>query len=150
MKRNTSVPTRAADMENRTGQKSAARIGIEEAGELIRAAASWAELHRGLAERGMRYVKAGGGAHIYVGDQPIKASTAGHWCSLGKLTQRLWAVGPAGPPGAGAGGRGVGGGGSGRGRGRRPPPPRRGGGGGGSPPARGRGGPPPPGWDDYI
>src|SRR6218665_1317143 len=32
MKRNTSVPTRAADMENRTGQKSAARIGIEEAG----------------------------------------------------------------------------------------------------------------------
>jgi hypothetical protein len=77
-----SVPTRAADMENRTGQKSAARIAIEEAGELIRAAASWAELHQGLAERGMRYVKAGGGAHIYVGDQPIKASTAGHWCSL--------------------------------------------------------------------
>ncbi len=90
-----SVPTRAADMENRTGQKSAARIGIEEAGELIRAAASWAELHQGLAERGMRYVKAGGGAHIYVGDQPIKASTAGHWCSLGKLTKRLGAFEPA-------------------------------------------------------
>ena len=90
-----SVPTRAADMENRTGQKSAARIAIEEAGELIRAAASWAELHRGLAERGMRYAKAGGGAHIYVGDQPIKASTAGHWCSLGKLTKRLGAFEPA-------------------------------------------------------
>lgn len=90
-----SVPSRAADMENRTGQKSAARIGIEEAGELIRAAASWAELHQGLAERGMRYVKAGGGAHIYVGDQPIKASTAGHWCSLGKLTKRLGAFEPA-------------------------------------------------------
>src|SRR6218665_2461958 len=95
MKRNTSVPTRAADMENRTGQKSAARIGIEEAGELIWAAASWAELLRGLAERGMRYVKAGGGAHIYGGDQPIKASTAGHWCSLGKLTKRLGAFEPA-------------------------------------------------------
>lgn len=90
-----SVPSRAADMENRTGQKSAARIGIEEAGELIRAAASWADLHQGLAERGMRYVKAGGGAHIYVGDQPIKASTAGHWCSLGKLTKRLGAFEPA-------------------------------------------------------
>ena len=90
-----SVPTRAGDMESRTGQKSAARIGIEEAGELIRAAASWAELHQGLAERGMRYVKAGGGAHIYVGDQPIKASTAGHWCSLGKLTKRLGAFEPA-------------------------------------------------------
>ena len=93
-----SVPSRAADMENRTGQKSAARIGIEEAGELIRAAASWAELHQGLAERGMRYVKAGGvGAHIYVGDQAVKASTAGHWCSLPKLTKRLGAFEPAGP-----------------------------------------------------
>lgn len=89
------VPTRASDMERRTGQKSAARIGIEEAGELIRAAASWAELHQGLAERGMRYVKAGGGAHIYVSDQPIKASTAGHWCSLSKLTKRLGTFEPA-------------------------------------------------------
>ena len=77
------VPTRAGDMENRTGQKSAARIAIEEAGELIRSASSWAELHQGLAERGMRYERAGGvGAHIYVGDQPVKASTAGHWCSF--------------------------------------------------------------------
>jgi hypothetical protein len=90
-----SVPTRAGDMENRTGQKSAARIAIEEAGELIRAAASWTELHQGLAERGMCYVKAGGGAHIYVGDQPIKSSTAGHWCSLRKLTKRLGAFEPA-------------------------------------------------------
>lgn len=83
------VPARAADMENRTGQKSAARIAIEEAGELIRAASSWSDLHQCLAERGMRYVKAGGGAQIYVGDQPIKASTAGRWCSLSKLTKRL-------------------------------------------------------------
>ena len=90
------VPTRAGDMENRTGQKSAARIAIEEAGELIRSASSWAELHQGLAERGMRYEKAGGvGAHIYVGDQPVKASTAGHWCSLPKLTKRLGAFEPA-------------------------------------------------------
>ena len=92
------VPTRAGDMENRTGQKSAARIAIEEAGELIRSASSWAELHQGLAERGMRYERAGGvGAHIYVGDQPVKASTAGHWCSLPKLTKRLGAFEPADP-----------------------------------------------------
>ena len=83
------VPARAGDVENRTGQKSAARIAIEEAGELIRAVSSWDELHKCLAVRGMRYVKAGGGAQIYVGEQPIKASTAGHWCSLGKLTKRL-------------------------------------------------------------
>lgn len=85
------VSTRAADMESRTGQKSAARIAIEEAGELIGKASSWAKLHQGLAERGMRYVKAGGGAQIYVGAQPIKASTVGHWCSLSKLTKRLGA-----------------------------------------------------------
>jgi hypothetical protein len=89
------VPTRAADMENRTGQKSAARIVIEEAGELIRAASSWAELHERLAERGMRYVRAGGGAKLYVDDQPVKASTAGHWCSLSKLTKRFGAFEPA-------------------------------------------------------
>jgi hypothetical protein len=88
------VPTRAADMENRMGLKSAARIAIEEAGELIRAASTWANLHQCLAERGMRYVKAGGGAQIFVGDQPIKASTAGHWCSLSKLTKRLGAFEP--------------------------------------------------------
>src|SRR6218665_1075934 len=45
MKRNTSVPTRAADMENRTGQKSAARIGIEEAGDPSPAAARRAHTH---------------------------------------------------------------------------------------------------------
>ena len=89
------VPARAGDMENRAGQKSAARIAIEEAGELIRAVSSWDELHKGLAVRGMRYVKAGGGAQIYVGEQPIKASTAGHWCSLGKLTKRLGPFEPA-------------------------------------------------------
>jgi len=88
------VPIRAADMENRTGQKSSARIAIEEAGELIRAVSSWADLHQCLAERGMRYVKAGGGAQIYVGGQPIKASTAGNWCSLSKLTKRLGAFEP--------------------------------------------------------
>lgn len=89
------VPTRAADMENRSGEKSAARIAIEEAGELIRAAANWAELHQVLAGRGMRYEKVGGGAHIYVGEQQVKASTAGHWCSLGKLTKRLGAFQPS-------------------------------------------------------
>lgn len=89
------VPTRAADMESRTGQKSAARIVIEEAGALIRAASSWAELHKCLAERGIRYVRAGGGAKLYVDDQPVKASTAGHWCSLSKLTKRLGAFEPA-------------------------------------------------------
>src|SRR6218665_3821957 len=73
MKRNTSVPTRAADMENRTGQKSAARIGIEEAGGTNREGAGGGEGEPGRAA----------------------ARGAGHWCSLGKLTKRLGAFEPA-------------------------------------------------------
>lgn len=88
-------PSRAGDMERQTGRKSVATIAIEEAGELIRAADSWAGLHEALAARGMRYVKEGSGAKIYLADQPVKASTAGHWCSLPKLTKRLGSFEPA-------------------------------------------------------
>src|SRR6218665_864483 len=60
MKRNTSVPTRAADMENRTGQKSAARIGIEEAGGKKRGGGGGGEGGRGRAPRGARDREGGG------------------------------------------------------------------------------------------
>lgn len=88
-------PSRAADMERRTGQKSVATIAIEEAGELIRSADCWADLHAALGARGMRYVKEGSGAKIYLGDQPVKASTAGYWCSFPKLSKRLGTFEPA-------------------------------------------------------
>ena len=86
------------DMEHRTGEKSAERIAIERAGPVIAGAGSWAELHRGLAEAGMRYEKAGSGAKVRVGDVPVKASAVSRNASLGKLQKRLGEFEPAAFP----------------------------------------------------
>ena len=51
---------------------------------------SWRELHSGLAVEGMRYEKKGSGALIWIGEQPVKASTAGRDCSMAALRDR-WA-----------------------------------------------------------
>ena len=67
---------RAKDFEQRTGEKSAERIGIESIPAIIREASSWDDLHRRMAGAGMRYERKGSGAVIFVSDQPIKASTA--------------------------------------------------------------------------
>ncbi len=80
---------RTADMEVRTGEKSAKRIGIEEAGPIIRAANSWRELHAGLAAVGMRFEREGSGAKVYVGDVGVKASDVDRNGSIGKLQKRL-------------------------------------------------------------
>ena len=88
---------RARDLEERTGQRSAERIAIEEAGTIIRQARSWRELHTALAVQGMRYEKKGSGALIWIGDRPIKASTAGRDCSMAALRGRLGDFEPALP-----------------------------------------------------
>ncbi len=80
---------RARNLEERTGQRSAERIAIEEAGTIIRQARSWRELHTALAAQGMRYEKKGSGALIWIGEQPVKASTAGRDCSMAALRDRL-------------------------------------------------------------
>ena len=77
------------DMEQRTGEKSAERIAIEEGAPVIRRAASWRQMHRELAERGMRYEKTGSGAILRVGEIRIKASSADREASLARLQQRL-------------------------------------------------------------
>lgn len=77
------------DMEQRTGEKSAERIAIEEGAPVIQRAASWQQMHRELAERGMRYEKTGSGATLLVGEVRIKASSADREASLGKLQKRL-------------------------------------------------------------
>lgn len=77
------------DMEQRTGEKSAERIAIEEGAPVIRRAASWQQIHRELAERGMRYEKTGSGATLLVGGVRIKASSADREASLAKLQRRL-------------------------------------------------------------
>jgi hypothetical protein len=80
---------RARNLEERTGQCSAQRIAIEKAGTIIRQARSWRELHTALAAQGMRYEKKGSGALIWIGEQPVKASTAGRDCSMAALRGRL-------------------------------------------------------------
>jgi hypothetical protein len=85
--RQPSQPRR--DMEQRTGEKSAERIAIEQAAPIIKNATHWQELHRQLAEQGMRYEKTGSGATLFVGDIGVKASSADREASLGKLQKRL-------------------------------------------------------------
>ena len=67
---------RAQDLEERTGQRSAQRIAIDDAAPIIRQARSWRELHAALAAQGMRYEKKGSGALLWIGEQPVKASAA--------------------------------------------------------------------------
>ena len=84
------------DMENRTGEKSAERIAIEDGAPIIKKAQTWEQLHRELAAKGMRYEKTGSGATLFVGDVGgVKASSADRDASLSKLQKRLGAYQPA-------------------------------------------------------
>ena len=74
---------RAQDLEERTGQRSAQRIAIDDAAPIIRQVRSWRELHAALAAQGMRYEKKGSGALLWIGEQPVKAGTVGRDCSMG-------------------------------------------------------------------
>ena len=87
--------TRARDAERRTGEKSAERIAIEEAGPVIRRAQSWGELHRDLGAIGVRFERKGSGAVLWIGEVPVKASAADRNASLAKLQRRLGPYQPA-------------------------------------------------------
>ena len=77
------------DMEHRTGAKSAQRLAIEKAGPAITGASNWDELHQSLASMGMRYVKKGSGAVVFIGDIAVKASSIDRDASLTRLQKRL-------------------------------------------------------------
>lgn len=85
------------DMEVRTGEQSAERIAIESAAPIIRAAASWTELHAGLQAQGFRYERKGSGAIIWIGDVAVKASSADRGATLAALQKRLGEFQPAAP-----------------------------------------------------
>lgn len=76
-------------MEHRTGAKSAQRLAIEKAGPAITGASNWDELHQSLASMGMRYVKKGSGAVVFIGDIAVKASSIDRDASLTRLQKRL-------------------------------------------------------------
>jgi Relaxase/Mobilisation nuclease domain/Large polyvalent protein-associated domain 7 len=80
---------RARDFEERVGARSAERVAIEDGAPAIRAARSWREMHEVLAEKGMRFERKGSGAILWVGEQPVKASSAGRDCSMSALQKRL-------------------------------------------------------------
>lgn len=91
--RKPSQPKR--DMENRTGEKSAERIAIEDGAPIIKQAQTWEQLHRELAAKGMRYEKTGSGATLFVGDVGVKASSADRGASLSRMQKRLGEYQPA-------------------------------------------------------
>ena len=87
--------SKARDLEARTGTRSAARIALAEGAPLLRRATGWADLHRGLAARGLRLEPRGRGAVLWVGEIAVKVSRLGRECGLGALSQRLGAYRPA-------------------------------------------------------
>jgi hypothetical protein len=89
------VPPKKRDAEIRTGEKSALRLAQEQAAPILKKAASWAEVHEGLAAIGMRYERKGSGAVIKVGDDPVKASDVGKSFSIANMQRRLGDFVPA-------------------------------------------------------
>ena len=85
----------AKDMEIQTGEKSAQRIGIEQAAPIIAQATSWKELHTSMAAAGLEYRREGSGAKVYVGDVGVKASDVDRKASFSAMQKRL---GPYQPP----------------------------------------------------
>lgn len=89
---------RQVDREHRTGEKSALRIAIESGAPILRGARSWEQLHRELAEVGLRYEKTGSGAKVILGENEVKASSVDRQASLSKLQARLGAYEPPAQP----------------------------------------------------
>lgn len=87
--------TKAQAMEVQTGEKSAQRIGIEQAAPIIAQATSWKELHTAMAAAGLEYRREGSGAKVYVGDIGVKASDVDRKASFSAMQKRL---GPYQPP----------------------------------------------------
>lgn len=79
----------AEDFENATGEKSAQRIAQERGHAVIQNATCWEELHAGLDMVGLRFVRKGSGAVIFVGDTAVKASSVDRNFSLSNLSKRL-------------------------------------------------------------
>jgi hypothetical protein len=84
-----SIAKPAASIEAITGEASAQRVVIQRCAPAIEASKSWVEVHSSLAPLGARFEQKGSGAVIFVGDVPVKASTAGRAFSFRALCKRL-------------------------------------------------------------
>ncbi|MDR1648814.1 MAG: hypothetical protein LBR71_01010, partial [Synergistaceae bacterium] len=65
------------------------RIAQETAAPIVRAATTWEELHKKLAEQGIAFEKKGSGAILVIDGVVVKASKAGRDISMSKLETRL-------------------------------------------------------------
>lgn len=79
----------ARDLEERVGERSAQRIALEVAAPIIREAQGWREMNEALALEGIRFERKGSGAVLWIGDRPVKASSAGRDCSMAALQKRF-------------------------------------------------------------
>jgi Relaxase/Mobilisation nuclease domain/Large polyvalent protein-associated domain 7 len=79
----------ARDFEERVGARSAQRIALEVAAPIIREARGWREMSEALAREGIRFERKGSGAVLWVGDEAVKASSAGRACALSALQKRF-------------------------------------------------------------
>ncbi len=82
---------RTRDREIAAGEKSCERIAMEHAAPRVFGAESWQQVHDDLSLIGMRYELKGSGAVLWVGQQPIKASSIGREFSKTRMEQRLGA-----------------------------------------------------------
>lgn len=83
------VKQHIVDKENVTGEKSAVRMAIEQAGPILMTATSWREVHDRLAEIGMTYDRFGSGAKVFVGEVGVKASDVDKKASMSRMEKRL-------------------------------------------------------------
>ena len=67
---------------------SAQRIAQERGHDIIRNTDSWEDMHRKLAEAGLRFEKKGAGAVIFVGDIAVKASSVDRALSMKKFCRK--------------------------------------------------------------
>jgi Relaxase/Mobilisation nuclease domain/Large polyvalent protein-associated domain 7 len=79
----------ARDFEERVGERSAQRIALEVAAPIIREARSWNEIHEALAREGIRFERKGSGSILWIGNEAVKASSAGRDCSMTTLEKRF-------------------------------------------------------------
>jgi hypothetical protein len=79
----------ARDFEERVGERSAQRIALEVAAPIIREARGWREMNEALAREGIRFERKGSGAVLWIGDEAVKASSAGRDCSIAALQKRF-------------------------------------------------------------
>jgi hypothetical protein len=86
-----SMPQKARDMENLTGEKSAIRRASELLKDklLFETISNWQEFHKAMADNGMEYLKKGSGAVVKVGEEFVKASSITKNISLTKLERRF-------------------------------------------------------------